>query len=158
MPRKAQNILYTIAEILNAWSCIDVFVIALIAGVVQIGQFAKFLVGDKCDFIDGIIQDYFYKVLEGHNSCFDVQTYLSEGSWIFFSAAITFFIASFIILKVCRNALNERLPDHVKEFLKKKKNKNNDDRISNISNMDNINDFNSSSNTLISENSNDKKI
>ena len=54
--------------------------------------------------------------------------------------------------------MNERLPDHVKEFLKKKKNKNNDDRISNISNMDNINDFNSSSNTLISENSNDKKI
>ena len=51
--------------------------------------------------------------------------------------------------------MNERLPDHVKEFLKKKKNKNNDDRISNI---DNINDFNSSSNTLISENSNDKKI
>ena len=30
--------------------------------------------------------------------------------------------------------------------------------IDRISNMDNINDFNSSSNTLISENSNDKKI
>ena len=149
LPRKAQNILYTIAEILNAWSCIDVFVIALIAGVVQIGQFAKFLVGDKCDFIDGIIQDYFYKVLEGHNSCFDVQTYLSEGSWIFFSAAITFFIASFIILKVCRNALNERLPDHVKEYLEMKKN--NDDRVSNI------NDFNSSNNSLVNPNSNDKK-
>ena len=76
---------------------------------------------------------------------------LSEGSWLFFSAAVTFFIASFVILKVCRNALNERLPDHVKEFLKKKKNKNNDDRVSNI------NDFNSSSNSLVNPNSNDKK-
>ena len=77
--------------------------------------------------------------------------YLSEGSWLCFSAVITFFIASFVILKVCRNALNERLPDHVKEYLEMKKNKNNDDRISNI------NDFNSSSNSLVSPNSNDKK-
>lgn len=46
MPRKYQKILYSIGEILNALSCIDVFVIAIIAGVAQIGQFAKFLVGD----------------------------------------------------------------------------------------------------------------
>ena len=74
---------------------------------------------------------------------------LSEGSWLFFSAAVTFFIASFVILKVCRNALNERLPDHVKEYLEMKKN--NDDRVSNI------NDFNSSNNSLVNPNSNDKK-
>ena len=155
LPRKTQNILYNIAEILNAWSCIDVFVIALIAGVVQIGQFAKFLVGDKCDFIDPILKQYFSNILGVHNSCFDVQTYLSEGSWLFFTAAITFFIASFVILKICRNALNERLPDHVKEYLKLGKNKNNEDRISNISN---INDFNSSRNTLVNEKSDEKKI
>ena len=118
MKRKAQKIFYDVAEILNAWSCIDVFVIALIAGVVQIAQFAKFMVGDRCDFINPLIQNYFYKYLDGHDSCFEVQTYLLEGSWLFFSAAITFFIASFVILKVCRNALNERLPEKKK---KKKK-------------------------------------
>ena len=121
MPRKYQKILYNIAEILNACSCIDVFVKALIAVVVQIAQFAEFMAGDRYDFINPLIQNYFYKYLDGHDSCFEVQTYLLEGSWLFFSAAITFFIASFVILKVCRNALNERLPDHVKEFLKLKK-------------------------------------
>ena len=121
LPRKRQNILYNLAEILNAWSCIDVFVIALIAGVVQIGQFAKFLVGDKCDLIDPILKQYFSNILGVHNSYFEVQTYLSEGSWLFFRAVVTFFIASFVILKVCRNALNERLPDHVKEYLEMKK-------------------------------------
>ena len=155
MPRKYQKILYSIAEILNAWSCLDVFVIALIAGVVQIAQFAKFLVGDKCDLIDPIIHQYFSETLDGHDSCFEVQTYLSEGSWLFFAAAITFFIASFVILKVCRNALNERLPDHVKEYLKMKKNKNNENRIDNVSN---INDFNSARETLVNETSNGKKI
>ena len=148
--RKKQTILYNIAEILNAWSCIDVFVIALIAGVIQICQFAKFLVGDKCDPIVPILKKYFSNILGIHNSCFEVETYLSEGSWLFFSAAVTFFIASFVILKVCRNALNERLPDHVKEYLEMKKN--NDDRVSNI------NDFNSSNNSLVNPNSNDKKI
>ena len=155
MSRRAQKFLYSIAEILNAWSCIDVFVIALLAGVLQIAQFAKFMVGDKCDSIDPIIHNYFSKTLNGHDSCFEVQTYLLEGSWLFFAAAITFFIASFVILKACRNALNERLPDHVKEYLKMKKNKNNDDRISNVSN---INDFSSSKEALVDDSLGGKKI
>ena len=155
MSRRAQKFLYSIAEILNAWSCIDVFVIALLAGVLQIAQFAKFMVGDKCDSIDPIIHNYFSKTLNGHDSCFEVQTYLLEGSWLFFAAAITFFIASFVILKVCRNALNERLPDHVKEYLKMKKNKSNDDRISNVSN---INDFSSSKEALVDDSLGGKKI
>ena len=140
MTRKAQKFLYSIAEILNAWSCIDVFVIAIIASIAQITQFAKFMVGDKCDSIDPLIQKYFSKTLDVLDTCFEVQTYLEKGCWIFFGAAISFFISSFVILKVCRNALNERLPDHVKEYLRNKKN-NDEGRISNINN---INDFNSS--------------
>ena len=156
MPRKAQKFLYSIAEILNAWSCIDVFVIAIIASIAQISQFAKFMVGDKCDSIDPIIQSYFSKTLNGHDTCFEVQTYLEEGCWLFFGAAISFFISSFVILKVCRNALNERLPDHVKEYLKMKKNQSSDNgRISNISN---INDFSSSRETLVNESLSSKKI
>ena len=143
MTRKLQTIVYAIAEILNAWSCIDVFVIAIVASLTEIETFTKFIVGDKCDAIDPIIKAYFWKILDGHNTCFDVRTYLEEGCWLFFSAAISFFISSFVILKVCRNALNERLPDHVKEFLKNKKH----DRISRVSN---INDF-SSRTTLTNE-------
>ena len=158
MPRKAQKFLYSIAEILNAWSCIDVFVIAIIASIAQISQFAQFMVGDKCDSINPYIQSYFSKTLNGHDTCFEVQTYLEEGCWLFFGAAISFFISSFVILKVCRNALNERLPDHVKEYLKMKKNQNSENgRISNISN---INDFTSSSSreSLGNESLNSKKI
>ena len=143
MPRKAQMILYAIAEILNAWSCIDVFVIAIVASLTEIEQFTKFIVGDRCDTIDPIIQKYFTRLLDGYNTCFQVKTYLEEGCWLFFCAAISFFISSFVILKVCRNALNERLPEHVKEYLKNRKL----DRISRVSN---INDF-SSRTTLSNE-------
>ena len=143
MPRKAQMILYAIAEILNAWSCIDVFVIAIVASLTEIEQFTKFIVGDRCDTIDPIIQKYFTRLLDGYNTCFQVKTYLEEGCWLFFCAAISFFISSFVILKVCRNALNERLPEHVKEYLKNRKL----DRVSRVSN---INDF-SSRTTLSNE-------
>ena len=143
MTRKAQTIIYAIAEILNAWSCIDVFVIAIVASLTEIEQFTKFIVGDKCNSIDPIIKKYFSKILDGHDTCFQVKIYLHEGCWLFFAAAVSFFITSFVILKVCRNALNERLPEHVKEYLKMKK----EERISRVSN---INDF-SSRTTLVNE-------
>ena len=120
MTRKSQKILYSIGEILNAWSSIDVFVIALLSGVSQIDLFAKFLVGDKCDDINPIIKKYFSKILEGHDTCFEVEADLSGGIWLFLAAAVSLFIISFVILKECRNALNERLPDNVKEYLKMK--------------------------------------
>ena len=95
MTRKNQKILYSIGEILNAWSSIDVFVIALLSGVSQIDLFAKFLVGDKCDDINPIIKKYFSKILEGHDTCFEVEADLSGGIWLFLAAAV-FFIYYFL--------------------------------------------------------------
>jgi len=121
LPRKAQKFFYSIAEILNAWSCLDVFVIAIIAAIMEIGQFTEFIVGDKCNEINPIISKYFYQTLDGHNTCFEVKAYLENGCYLLFIAAIMFFISSNIVMKVCRNALDERLPDNVKEYLKNKK-------------------------------------
>ena len=134
LPRKAQKLFYDIAEILNAWSCLDVFVLAIIAAIVEIGQFTEFIVGDKCDSIDPFIAKYFYKILDGHNNCFEVRAYLKSGCWLLFVAAIIFFISSNIVMKVCRTALDERLPDNVKEYLKTK---DNEERMNSISGIDN---------------------
>ena len=158
LPRKVQQFLYSITEVLNAWSCLDVFVFAVIAAIWEIGQFTEFIVGDKCDAINPLISKYFDRILDGHNTCFEVRSYLKSGCWLLFSAAIIFFISSNIVMRVCRNALNERLPEHVKEYLKRineGKNMyykptdndsretliqlNNDDRISNINNTRNSN-------------------
>lgn len=133
--RKIQKFIYSVSEILNAWSCLDVFVISIIAAVVEIGQFTQFIVGDKCDFINPFIQKYFTDILDGHNTCFEVKAYLQSGCWILFAAAITYFVGSMIVMKVCRNALYERLPNEVKDYLNNKKGKSNDEiRISEIDN------------------------
>ncbi len=122
--RKVQSVIYSMSEILNAWSCLDVFVVSIIAAVLEIGQFAHFIVGDKCDFINPFIKKYFSETLDGHDTCFEVEAYLQSGCWVLFTSAITYFIASFIVMKVCRKALYERLPQEVKDYLKNKKNEN----------------------------------
>ncbi len=132
--RKIQKFLYSISEILNAWSCLDVFVISIIAAVVEIGQFTEFIVGDKCDFINPFIKQYFHDTLEGHDTCFEVRAYLQSGCWILFIAAITYFIGSMVVMNVCRNALYERLPQEVKQYLKNK----NTDKDSILENINNI--------------------
>ena len=147
LPRKAQKFFYTIAEILNAWSCLDVFVLAIIAAILEIGKFTEFIVGDKCDAINPFIAKYFDKTLDGHNTCFEVKAYLKGGCWLLFIAAIIFFISSNIVMRVCRNALNERLPDNVKEYLK---NKNDGERISSLANFNESNSVSNNDSKRIS--------
>ena len=124
LSRKIQKFIYTICEILNAWSCIDVFVISIIAAIVEISQFTAFIVGDKCDFINPFLEKFFDETLNSHNTCFEVEAYLQSGCWILFAAAIMYFIGSMVVMKVCRNALYERLPPEVKEYVNSMKNKN----------------------------------
>ena len=124
LSRKIQKFIYTICEILNAWSCIDVFVVSIIAAIVEISQFAAFIVGDKCNFINPFLEKFFAETLDNHNTCFEVEAYLQSGCWILFAAAIMYFIGSMVVMKVCRNALYERLPPEVKEYVNSMKNKN----------------------------------
>ena len=162
LPRRIQKFLYSMAEILNAWSCLDVFVLSIIAAILQISQFTEFIVGDKCDAINPIIEKYFSDTLDGHNTCFEVKTYLESGCWMLFAATIIFYVVIYTVMKICRNALDERLPDNVKEYLKNKKghnsaretlislNKSENNEINNINNSistnNNINNTRSMSN------------
>ena len=142
LSRKIQKFIYTICEILNAWSCIDVFVISIIAAIVEISQFTAFIVGDKCDFINPFLAKFFDNTLNGHDTCFEVDAFLQSGCWILFAAAIMYFIGSMVVMKVCRNALYERLPPEVKEYVNSMKNKK--------KHSHHINSFNNSSNVNIS--------
>ena len=142
------------AEILNAWSCLDVFVLSIIAAILQISQFTEFIVGDKCDAINPIVEKYFSDILGGHNTCFEVKAYLESGCWMLFAATIIFYVVTYAVLKICRNALDERLPDNVKEYLKSKKNHGSARETLVSLNNKEINNIN---NTISTNNNNDSK-
>lgn len=91
-PFTKKNLLtfYYVCETCYAWSCLDVFIISIIAAVLEIGQFAFFLVADKCDFLEPIIKKYFNQenYIKGHEKCFEVITRILGGSFFLVAAAI----------------------------------------------------------------------
>jgi len=70
-----------INEVVGAWAGLEVFVCAIIAALLEIRQFAKFMVASKCAPLDPLINKF------GFDSCFDVETSLENGCWILFTAA-----------------------------------------------------------------------
>lgn len=68
--------LVVLAEVMNAWNAIDVFVLSVAAALLEIEQFAEFIIGDSCDEIDKILKEYFDDQLHGEDTCFKVTATL----------------------------------------------------------------------------------
>jgi len=103
--------IFHMVEVFNAWAGLDVFVVALLAAVLEIERFAQFIIGDMCTGINVILAKYFDKVLnlDGDDKCFDVTTTLNNGSWMLFGACAIHIVASIIIMRLCHRAVQERL-------------------------------------------------
>lgn len=83
MTLSTQRTLFVLAEVLNAWSAVDVFCIAIAAALLEIQQFAAFIVGDSCDSINVILAEYMDPILDGDDKCFDVIAELDGVSCLF---------------------------------------------------------------------------
>jgi hypothetical protein len=111
MSKRMQRKCFLAAEILNAWSALEVFVFSIIAAILQIQQFVLFIVGDKCDLINRILAEYFDQVLHGDDQCFDVRATLQPGCWILFLAIVFLFIARNVVMHLCHIAISEQNED-----------------------------------------------
>ena len=69
---KFQKTAVVVTEVLNAWNALDVFVVSVIAALLEIQQFAGFIVGDSCDVINDILKEDFDTEMHGDDKCFDV--------------------------------------------------------------------------------------
>ncbi|RYH28277.1 hypothetical protein EON65_12820 [archaeon] len=67
---------FVLAEVLNAWSTLDVFCVSIAAALLEIQQFAAFIVGDSCDKINKILEQFLDEQLDGDDKCFDVVAYV----------------------------------------------------------------------------------
>jgi hypothetical protein len=121
MRKHVQMRVFEGAEILRAWSAMEVFVLAVIAALTELEQFAQFLVGDRCDFINPVLSKYFSSLLNGSTTCFDVTTTLTWGCWIMFAACVLYLVAGQIVMSLChaivfpdKDAPEERLSRKVR--------------------------------------------
>jgi uncharacterized paraquat-inducible protein A len=109
----AQKTTLMIAEIFYAWNALDVFVVSIIAALLEIKQFAAFVIGDKCAFLVPIIESMpeLMIYVDDNPSCFDVSTHLQEGCWTLFASCIVAHVSSQIVLRAARRALEGRMDD-----------------------------------------------
>ena len=90
---RTQYALFVWCETLNAWSAIEVFVLSVIASILEIRQFAAFMVGDNCNFLAPIIQHMPSEMLHGSDKCFDVVATLDRGCWVLFAGCLVYVFA-----------------------------------------------------------------
>jgi hypothetical protein len=108
--------LYVVAEILHAWSGLEVFVVAVLAALLELKQFVGFIVDPYCakpDFglpiaIDTALQEVALPELRGDNNCFDVTAQLDAGCWLLFAASVLSVLVSRYVLHECHHALEAR--------------------------------------------------
>lgn len=82
------------------------FCLSIIVSVLEIRQFALFMVGDKCDLFNKILEQLpMSKDFEGSATCFDVVSELKTGLYILTAASIIALITGQITLVRCSNAL-----------------------------------------------------
>jgi len=87
-------------EVGMASSSLDVFVVSIIAAVLQVNQFAQFLEAPICDPLNQIVP--------GLGSCFTVETRLLPGCWLVVASAAYFWCTMQVIQRILERAVAER--------------------------------------------------
>jgi hypothetical protein len=81
MKRSQQELWLTAAEVANAWSAIEVFLLSIVAALFEISTFASFIVGHKCDVVNKILADKFDDQLHGDDLCYSIKASVSPDVW-----------------------------------------------------------------------------
>ena len=113
---RVQRRIQTIAEIFSAWSSLDVVLFAVVAAMLQIKQFANFIVGGGCLRFNTILaaigtgqtSDSFSNA-EGHridDECFDLDTYFEPGCWLLISSALMANFVGMWVTKRCDKSVS----------------------------------------------------
>jgi hypothetical protein len=85
-----------------------VFDATIIVSLLQLSQFAQFMIGDKCEAINPFLEKYFDTVLDGDDTCFDVVAILEPGCWILFGASLIFIFGCIWIQGLIHSAIETR--------------------------------------------------
>merc|ERR1712139_133385 len=111
---KGQRMFLVLAQIMNAWSGLDVFVVAILACVLEISQFAEFIIGDTglealnpyLPLIFAFFPNWNQQLQEsGGATVFTLSTQLKPGFWLLAIAAILSTGIGQVTLNKCSKAL-----------------------------------------------------
>ncbi len=105
MTLRGQQIVFMLAEIANAWSAIEVFLLSVLASMLELSQFAAFMVGDHCDFLK---TKFFFDLFQ-NDTCFSVESKVNFGVIYLCTGVALYNLIVFIGLRLAHDALEERI-------------------------------------------------
>mmetsp|Transcript_35852 Transcript_35852/g.102490 ORF Transcript_35852/g.102490 Transcript_35852/m.102490 type:complete len:115 (+) Transcript_35852:3-347(+) len=81
--------------------------VSIMAGVLEIRQFALFIIGDKCDGLDALVEKIppIASRVPGRVTCFDVESELKAGFFVLLVAVIVSTVVGNIVMHRCSEAL-----------------------------------------------------
>ena len=94
LPKHHQKRTVRALEVLNAWSSVDVFVVSVLAGVLQLDQLVQFVIGGACDGLNVLLAGPLRAFTVGAPVCFAATTQLEPGFWLLLTAVIIYTMAS----------------------------------------------------------------
>jgi hypothetical protein len=105
---RSHKAIHVLVEIFYAWSGVDIFIVSILAAVLQISQLAESLVGDRCDFLLPFLHDYMHDALDGNDKCFVVLAEYKFGSVVLVIAAILLALLGLLTILISSSALSDR--------------------------------------------------
>lgn len=114
---QVQKNLIVAAEIANAWSAVEVFVLSIVAALFQLSTFASFIIGDRCDQIHAVAailidQD----ILPADDaSCFSVTAivdYYGSAKYLIVGVLLNSLAAGWV-LRLAHACIQQRKSEHL---------------------------------------------
>jgi len=110
MKLKQQQKVFMLAEIANAWSAIEVFVIAIIASLLEISPFAESMVGEHCSLLNQILSGWSGGGGDDDlHYCFDVKSSLDGTSAVLIIGVILNSLLVSSLHRFAHHAIWERI-------------------------------------------------
>ena len=104
-----QRKIHVTVEVLHAWGALEVFVLAIVAALLELKQFAGFIVGGRCNMIDKYIRTYLSDALpSGDMVCFTVVTKLLSGTFVLVAASLLLMFIGQYIMRISEHSLEDR--------------------------------------------------
>lgn len=120
LPRSFQKPLVALVNIAQAWSATEVLTVALGAAMLEIQQFAQFIIGSHCDKLNNLLEEYGGSRLDGDDVCFDVVAILLEPMWTLGLALVLLLFFCIPLTRLIEDALEPKVvSDLPQETLKK---------------------------------------
>ena len=107
----AQRRLLRAAERCFAWAGLDVFVLTILAGLAQLTQYAKFMLGDECDGINRLLAAHFADLVPGEPSCLAVAPQLRAGIFVLLPTVLVSAALGFFVMHAAACAVEARAGD-----------------------------------------------